>query len=54
MTIENQVAPTAPAQSTPVNETNISQNTAPTTPSFDFNSFFPEDIRIRLEVYDCP
>lgn len=45
MTIENQVAPTAPAQATPVNETNISQNTAPTTPSFDFNSFFPEDIR---------
>jgi len=45
MTIENQIAPTAPTQSNPVNETNITQNTAPATPSFDLNSFFPEDIR---------
>lgn len=45
MTIENQIAPTAPAQTNPITETNISQNDTQTTPSFDLNSFFPEDIR---------
>jgi len=45
MTIENQVVAQAPTQVNPSTETNVSQDTQPTTPSFDLNSFFPEDIR---------
>jgi hypothetical protein len=45
MTIENQVVAQAPTQVNPSTETNVSQDTQLTTPSFDLNSFFPEDIR---------
>jgi hypothetical protein len=45
MTIENQVVAQAPTQVNPSTETNVSQDTQTTTPSFDLNSFFPEDIR---------